>query len=87
MGDGEGRKVNGTPKGNRSKIRPVPCYHSSRRRRNQTPVGNVCVAAPRSWFRAPNGRKVLPEVRSEFHFNLTGESTMAFFERPIMART
>ena len=24
-GDGEGRKVNGTPKGNRSKIRPVPC--------------------------------------------------------------
>lgn len=24
-GDGEGRKVNGTPKGNGSKIRPVPC--------------------------------------------------------------
>ena len=24
-GDGEGRKVNGTPKGNGSKTRPVPC--------------------------------------------------------------
>ena len=24
-GDGEGRKINGTPKGNRSKILPVPC--------------------------------------------------------------
>ena len=40
-GDGEGRKVNGTPKGNGSKIRPVPCWRNPRRRQNQTPVGNV----------------------------------------------
>ena len=40
-GVGEGRKVNGTPKGNRSTIRPVSCERNPRRRRNQTPVGNV----------------------------------------------
>ena len=78
-GDGEGRKVNGTPKDNRSKIRPVPCERNPRRRHNQTPVGNVFEAAPRSLFRATNGRNKLPEIRFEFHFNLIGKSTMAFF--------
>ena len=86
-GVGEGRKVNGTPKGNRSTIRPVPCERNPRRRRNQTPVGNVFEQHPRSLFQIPNGRNELPEIRFEFHFNLIGKSTMAFFNRPIMART
>ena len=82
-GDGEGRKVNGTPKGNRSKIRPVPCERNPRRRHNHTPAGNVFEVAPRSLFRTPNGRNELPEIRFEFNFNLIGKSTMAFFGKAI----
>ena len=49
-----------------------------RRRRNLTPVSNVCQAALKSMHRAANGLKELPEVRFEFPFNLTGKLTMAF---------
>ena len=49
-----------------------------RRRRNLTPVSNVCQAALKSMHRAPNGLKELPGVRFEFPFNLTGKLTMAF---------
>ena len=51
---------------------------SLRRRRNLTPVSNVCEAAPISLFSAPNGLNNLPEMRFRFPFNLIGESTMAF---------
>ena len=46
---------------------------SLRRIRNQTPVSNICKAAPRSLFRAPNGLNENPEVRFEFPFNLTSK--------------
>ena len=58
-----------------------------RRPRNLTSVSNVCEAVPSSLFWAPNGLNELPEVRFEFPFILIGKSTMAFFNRPIMART
>ena len=51
-----------------------------RRRRKLTLVGNVCKAAPRSLFWAPNGFNKLPEVRYEFRFILIGKSTMAFLQ-------
>ena len=59
---------------------------SLRCRGNLTPVSNVCEAAPISLFWAPNGLNELPEVHFQFPFNLIGKSTMAFFNRPIMAR-
>ena len=51
---------------------------SLRRRRNQTPVSNVCKVAPISLFWAANGLNNLPEMRFRFPFNLIGKSTMAF---------
>ena len=60
---------------------------SLRCRRNLTSVSNVCEAAPISMFRAPNGLNELPEVRVEFPFILIDQSAMAFFNRPMMART
>ena len=60
---------------------------SLRCRRNLTSVSNVCEAAPISMFRAPNGLNELPEVRVEFPFTLIDQSAMAFFNRPMMART
>ena len=53
---------------------------SLRRRRNVTSVSNVCEAAPRSLFWAPNGHGELPEVRFEFPFVWIGKSTMAFLK-------
>ena len=78
-GNGEGRKVNGTPKGNRSKIRPVPCERNPRRRHNQNPVGNVFEAVTEILVPDPQRTQRLPEIRFEFHFNLIGKSTMACF--------
>ena len=53
--------------------------NSLRRRGNQTPVSNVCEAAPRSLFcppppppPPPDELNELPEVRFEFPFNLIG---------------
>ena len=60
---------------------------SLRCRRNLTSVSNVCEAALISMFRAPNGLNELPEVRVEFPFILIDQSAMAFFNRPMMART
>ena len=51
---------------------------SLRRRRNLTPVSDVCEAAPRSLFCAPNGLKELPEMCFEFPFILIGKCTKAF---------
>ena len=48
------------------------------RRRNLTPVSNVCEVAPKSLFCAPNGLNDLPEVCFEFPFILIGKWTMAF---------
>ena len=56
--------------------------NSLRHRRNLASVSNVCEAASRSLFWA-NGLNELPE----FPFNLIGKSTMAFFTKPIIART
>ena len=39
---------------------------------------NVCEAAPRSLFWAPNGLDKKPEMRFEVPFILIGKSTMAF---------
>ena len=50
---------------------------SLRRRRNQTPVSNVCKVAPISLFWAANGLNNLPEMRFRFRFNLIGKWTMA----------
>ena len=41
-------------------------------------VSNVCEAAPRSLFRAPNGVNELSEGHFEFPFMLIGKTTMAF---------
>ena len=56
-------------------------------RGNLTPVSNVIEAAPKSLFWASNGCNKLPEMRFKFPFNLIGKSTMALFNRPIMAST
>ena len=48
---------------------------------------NVCEAAPRSLFWAPSGLNELPEVRVVSPFILIGKPTLAFFNRPNMART
>ena len=56
-------------------------------RGNLTPVSIVCEAAQKSLFWASNGRNKLPEMRFKCPFNLIGKSTMAFFNRPIMAST
>ena len=56
----------------------TPGKCSLRRRRKLTSVSNVCKAAPRSLFCAPNGLNEVPEVRFEFPFILIGKWTMAF---------
>ena len=64
--------------------------HSSsslRPRRNLTSFSNVCRAALWFLFWASSGFNEVPEVRFLFPFILIGQSTMAFFNRPIMART
>ena len=48
---------------------------------------NVCEAAPISLFWAPSGLDELPEVRTISPFILIGKPTLAFFNRPVMART
>ena len=45
-----------------------------RRTRNR----NVCKAAPLTLFWALNGLNELPEMHSEFTFNLIGKLTIAF---------
>ena len=55
-------------------------WGSLRRRRNISPVTNICEAAPISLFWAPNGVNELPEMRFKFSFNLIGKLTMAFFQ-------
>ena len=52
-------------------------FHSLNRRRNLTPVSNVCKAAARSLFWTPTGFNALPEVCFEFPFNIIGELAMA----------
>ena len=52
-------------------------FHSLNRRRNLTPVSNVCKTAVRSLFWTPKGFNELPEVFFEFPFNMIGELTMA----------
>ena len=59
-----------------SRIHDCLGFASLRCRRNLTPVSNVCKAAPKSLFWAPNGLNELTEVRLEFPFNLIGKSTM-----------
>ena len=51
-----------------------------RRRRNISPVTNICEAAPISVFWVPNGVNELPEMRSKFSSDLIGKLTMAFFQ-------
>ena len=46
--------------------------------RDLNSVSNVCEAAPRSWFCAPNGLNELLEAGCAFPFILTGKSTVAF---------
>ena len=53
-------------------------FPSLRRRRDLTPVSNVCEAAPKYLFSVPNRPNELPEMRFKFPFNLIGKSTMAF---------
>ena len=52
-------------------------FHSLKRRRNLTPVSNVCKAAVRSFFWTPTGFKELPKVCFELPFNMIGELAMA----------
>ena len=52
-------------------------FHSLNRRRNLTPVSNVCKTAVRSLFWTPTGFNELPEVCFEFPFNMIGELAMA----------
>ena len=52
-----------------------------------TTISRVCKAAPISLFWAPNRLNELPEVSFQFPFHLIGKLPMAFFNRPIMART
>ena len=63
---------------------------SLRRRRNLSPVSNVCEAAKRSLFWTPNGLNEQADVRFQFPFNLIGYyqscRTIVFLNRPIMAR-
>ena len=66
-----------------SRIQYCLGFPSLRRRRNLTLVSNVCKAAPKSLFWAPNGLNELLDMRFEFPFNLIGKSTMAFFNRLI----
>ena len=66
-----------------SRIHDCLGFPSLSRRRNLTPVSNVCKAALKSLFWAPNGLNELTEVCLEFPFNLIGKSTMAFFNRLI----
>ena len=54
---------------------------------NLTLVCNVCETVLRSLVWAPYGLSKLPEVCFKFLFNMIGKSAMAFFNRPIMART
>lgn len=60
---------------------------SLRHRRNLFPASNTCAAAQLSLFWAFNGLNEIPEMRLEFLFNLMVNSTMAPFNRQIMART
>ena len=52
-------------------------FHSLNRRRNLTPVSNVCEAAVRAMFWTPTGFNELLEVCFEFSFNMIGELAMA----------
>ena len=52
-------------------------FHSLNRRRNLTPVSNICEAAVRSLFWTPTGFNELLEVCFEFPFNMIGELAMA----------
>ena len=59
----------------------IPALNGSLRcRRNLTPVSNVCEAAPKSLFCAPNGLNELPEVCFQFPFILIGKWTKAFLK-------
>ena len=59
-----------------SRIHDCLGFPSLSRRRNLTPVSNVCKAALKSLFWAPNRLNELTEVCLEFPFNLIGKSTM-----------
>ena len=52
-------------------------FHRLNRRRNLTPVSNVCKAAVRSLLLTPTGFNELPEVCFEFPFNIIGKLAMA----------
>lgn len=52
-------------------------FASLRRRRDLTPVSNVCEAAPKYLFWNQNGLNQLPEERFQFPLNLIVKSTMA----------
>ena len=52
-------------------------FHSLKRRRNLTPVSNVCKAAVRSFFWNPTGFNELPKVCFELPFNMIGELALA----------
>ena len=64
----------------------APALSSLRRRSNVTLVSNVCEAAPRSLFWAPNGFNELSEVfRISFHPDWQIEN--GIFNRPIIGLT
>ena len=61
--------------------------YSLHHRCNLTSVNNVCKAGGRSLFWAPNGFSEFSEMHFQFPFILTGSSTMAFFNMPIISLT
>ena len=73
-------------KGKRCKCVSCP-LNRLHHRFNLTLVRNVCETVPRSLVWAPYGLSKLLEVCFKFLFNMIGKSAMAFFNRPIMART
>ena len=66
------------------KLNLIPCrgrvshQGSLRRRCNLTLISNVCQAAVKSLFWAPNGLNELPKMCFKFLFNLIGQWTMVF---------
>ena len=57
------------------------------RRHNFMPFSDVCEEAPRFLLWSPNGLNELPERHFGFSFILIVQSTIVFFNRPVLIRT
>ena len=62
-------------------------YFSNQLWNRITLASNDNEATPKSLCQVPNGVNGLPEMHFNLHFNLIAQSTMGFFNRPIMVCT